>query len=165
LRKALACAILALFLFNSIGYYLLFELNRHLVVREMQSAITNHSEKYTILTIANVSTNKDFQRIHKKEFRYKGEMYDIVRELRTGQKTVFICLHDKKESKLFAGLKRVAGGNKMLFTHWNNMVMIFSSETLNHLPVDFRAIFIVPPQNVLVYPSYIPTWSPPPEKS
>lgn len=38
------------------------------------------------------------------EFRYKGEMYDIVRQETKEDIILYYCIHDFKESKLFANL-------------------------------------------------------------
>lgn len=42
-----------------------------------------------------------FRWTKKNEFRYKGEMYDIVREETAGDSIVYHCIHDVKESGLF----------------------------------------------------------------
>lgn len=42
--------------------------------------------------------------IHSKEFRYRGEMYDILDEKIIDGRTYYICIHDVKESGLFAKL-------------------------------------------------------------
>jgi hypothetical protein len=42
--------------------------------------------------------------IHSKEFRYKGEMYDIVSKQVLNGRVLLSCIHDVKESGLFAAL-------------------------------------------------------------
>jgi hypothetical protein len=39
-----------------------------------------------------------------KEFRYKGEMYDIVRQKTKEDMILYYCIHDFKENKLFVNL-------------------------------------------------------------
>jgi hypothetical protein len=43
------------------------------------------------------------------EFRYKGEMYDIVKTERHGDSIFYTCIHDVKESNLFANLHEHIG--------------------------------------------------------
>jgi hypothetical protein len=42
--------------------------------------------------------------IHEKEFRYRGEMYDILKREYHDGKLVYVCIHDVKESGLFRNL-------------------------------------------------------------
>jgi hypothetical protein len=146
------------------GYYILFELNKQIVRKEMQSVILQKSEKLITLTIADAAHDPDFQRIHKKEFRYKGSMYDIVCEIKSGSKTVFICVHDAKESKLFAGLKRV-NQNKHHFALWDHLNLVFFSEHSIDLNPSFSGSLIFPRINITLKSSTLQTWSPPPEFS
>jgi hypothetical protein len=48
--------------------------------------------------------NKQFKRIHSREFRFEGEMYDIVRQEARGDTTWYWCIWDEEETALFAGL-------------------------------------------------------------
>jgi hypothetical protein len=164
LKKALIYSILILFLFNSLGYYLLFELHKYEIKKEMQAMIQKHPSKMTILTIADVENNQEFHRIDKKEFRYKGAMYDIVREIKTGQTTVFICIHDAKESELLAGLKRETQ-NKIHLVRWDHLIMIFLPvPTIK--PISFELTDLIFPNiNFTLTSPFLGTWSPPPEFS
>jgi hypothetical protein len=164
LKKALVFSLLILFLFNSIGYYFLFELNKYMARKEMKAAIQRNPAKMIILTIADAENDRDFCRIDKKEFRYKGEMYDIVRENKTGQKTVFTCLHDTKESRLFAGLKREAQ-NKSHFAMWYNLNMIVFSESAIDLNPQLMGDWRYPRIAISLKSSMLSTWCPPPEFS
>ena len=53
--------------------------------------------------------NTHFQRIHAREFKYLGQMYDIVRQESCDDTTWYWCIHDFKESALFAELDGLAG--------------------------------------------------------
>ncbi len=48
-----------------------------------------------------------FKRIHSREFRYKGEMYDVLSSETKGDTTVYTCIHDVRESGLFNDLDRL----------------------------------------------------------
>lgn len=45
--------------------------------------------------------------IHSKEFRYKGQMYDVVSQKEENGRVVLSCIHDVKESGLFADLDKM----------------------------------------------------------
>ena len=146
------------------GYYVIFEVSKHVFRNEMQTKIQQPSSQLTMLKIVNVDGDREFQRIDKKEFRFKGRLYDIVREIKTGETTLFICLHDKKESNLFASLKRV-NQNKNLFAIWEQVVMIFSSQPCFDLNPSFTKTVIFPRIDITLKSPMLPTWSPPPEVS
>ncbi len=164
LKKAVIYSILFIFLFNSMGYYFLFEMNRNIVRKEMQAAIREHSSKLKILTISDVPGSRDFHRINANEFMYKGYMYDVLHEVKTGNKTVFICLHDTKESKLLADFKRVHG-NKRLLAIGDHFTMIYTTFPTIDLTSSFSGNLIFPCINSNLKSSILQIWSPPPEYS
>lgn len=49
-------------------------------------------------------TNNIFEWKEPREFRYKGEMYDVLYEENRGDTTWYTCIHDVKESGLFKEL-------------------------------------------------------------
>lgn len=123
-----------------------------------------YPEKLTLLAFDDIEKNKEFQRIDKKEFRYRGAMYDIVRESKTGKRTIFICMHDAKESKLFAGLKRETQ-NKIHLARWDHMIMICLSNPTIGVTCPELPDLIFPHIKSLLPSPEIRSWSPPPEFS
>jgi hypothetical protein len=105
MKRLFAILLVALFLFNTLGYYFVFSYNRYLVRREMKIQVKAglFKESTIILKILNPAFNADFRRVDKGEFIYKGKMYDIVTEKTSGNFTTFSCIHDKNEEKLLAG--------------------------------------------------------------
>ncbi len=128
----------------------------------MQKRIQHQPAKLTMLRIENVASDTDFQRIDHKEFRYKGFMYDIVREIKTGQTTVFFCLPDNKETSLFARLNRV-NQNRPHFVPLDHINMIFcviNDKDFNTWITGHFMFTVIP---ILVKSCMLPIWSPPPE--
>ncbi|MEI7726971.1 MAG: hypothetical protein WCK09_17810 [Bacteroidota bacterium] len=164
MKRLLIYSILLLFLFNSMGYYFLFEFHKYMTRAEMQYMIERADAKITILSIVDVEHDQEFHRIDKKEFRYHGVMYDIKREIKTGRTTVFICVHDVKESTLFAGLKRV-DQNKLNYAMWDHVNMIFLSQPTIDLSTSCTGKLVFPLVRILLNSTLLPTWSPPPELS
>jgi hypothetical protein len=106
LRKVLALFVLFAFLFNSMGYYLLFELDKFLARQEMSAKICDKPFTFKELRIPSAESNRSFHRIDHREFIYQGRLYDFVRETRQAGDLVFLCLHDAREQALVEGLKR-----------------------------------------------------------
>lgn len=63
------------------------------------------------------------------EFVYRGQMYDVVKKAKSGDKTTYFCLADHEETKLFTNLNKLVGnelakdktnsGNKTsVFVNW-----------------------------------------------
>lgn len=49
-----------------------------------------------------------FKRMHAREFRYKGNMYDVVRQETRGDTTWYWCVWDEEETEIVAQLDRLA---------------------------------------------------------
>lgn len=102
----------ALLLIQMQGTWLVFKLQqtaiRHEVKQQIKAGVP--ASDLVVLRIAKVweeTHNARFEREHSKEFRFHGEMYDIIHSRDEGDTTVYICIHDVKESGLFADLERL----------------------------------------------------------
>lgn len=104
MKKLAAIFLLSLFLFNTLGYYFVFSFNRFFIRSEMRSLLRSgyFKDNYVTLEILNLPHNPDFKRIDKNEFRYKGNLYDIISEKKNGNVTVFKCVNDLQEENLLA---------------------------------------------------------------
>ena len=94
------------------GTWVVFKLQQVAVRHEVKQQIRAGVPESDLVTlrIAKVwekTPNARFEREHSKEFRFDGEMYDIIRSREEGDTTVYICIHDVKESGLFADLERL----------------------------------------------------------
>jgi hypothetical protein len=164
LKKILVYLLLFLFLFNSMGYYFVFELHKYRVKKEMQTLADKCAVALTILKIADAEYDREFQRIDKKEIRYKGALYDVIKEIQTGGTTIFYCIHDKKEENLLAAMKTV-NSNMLLLSLWDHVIKIAIPPSDNFL-TDRSPVKLFFPQISFPLPSFLlATWSPPPELS
>ncbi len=70
----------------------------------MQRADMPSEEEMIELLIFNkedIENNKiDFSWIHSREFKYNGDMYDIVKKEETDKQLIVYCINDTKEKKL-----------------------------------------------------------------
>ncbi len=104
--------LVALLLIQMQGTWLVFKLQQTAIRYEVKQQIKAGVPASDLVTlhIAKVweeTPNARFEREHSKEFRFDGEMYDIIRSRDEGDTTVYICIHDVKESELFADLERL----------------------------------------------------------
>ncbi len=94
-----------------LGYFVVFKGMQFQVRKEIKRQIkfSVPEDKLVVLRITKAiefGNSNEFKRIHKGEFRYKGQMYDIIRTEISGDTTIYTCIHDVKESNLFANLDK-----------------------------------------------------------
>lgn len=116
-----------------------------------------------------------FERIHAREFRYLGRMYDIVRQETRGDTTWYWCIHDFKESALFAqldGLARQASdGDRPSRESRERLLRFFQTLYLaespgdENRPADADAVNTVTCFLFLLSNGYLHTPSPPPKRA
>ena len=100
---------LLLLVYNSAGHAIVFTALRYTVRQEIKALLKQgvpEGELHVLIIPKSVEfdPNSSFQRIHEGEFRYEGKMYDIVRRELRGDTTVYYCVNDVQEEKLFADL-------------------------------------------------------------
>jgi len=91
------------------GYLLIFKIQQYQIRKEIKQRIKagvpeNELVLLKIPRALEEKPNPVFQRIHEREFRYEGKMYDIVRREIHGDTTWYYCVSDEKETVLFANL-------------------------------------------------------------
>jgi len=106
MRNVIAIALLLFTLFHAAGYLFVFEIQKYEIRREIKQQIKAGvpEAELVLLKISGESSTLPFQRIDEHEFRYGGNMYDIVREEARGDTIWYYCLADEKETQLFADL-------------------------------------------------------------
>lgn len=88
------------------GYYIVFNLIQHQVKDQVKYSL-KHSVPQEDLVLISIDNNKSellSWTKPNKEFRYQGQMYDVVEKEILNNKILYWCLHDFKESKLFENL-------------------------------------------------------------
>lgn len=106
MKKVLSILLLLIFLYNLTGYYVVFRVLQYRVRREIKYRIKqNISDDELVLISISITDDKCLTWTKpNKEFRYKEEMYDIVRQETKEDMILYYCVHDFKESKLFSDL-------------------------------------------------------------
>jgi hypothetical protein len=112
-RSIISILLLLLVLLQSAGYQLIFKIQQHEIRQEIKQQIKAGVPEAELVLLKiprklEEKINPVFQRIHEREFRYCGSMYDIVRQETRGDTTWYYCVSDEKETLLFANLDEMA---------------------------------------------------------
>ncbi len=105
MKKCVSILILALMLYNIMGYYLAYLAMVQQTKEEMRETLTDNDETQDLIVVKVPYVNgkieeKDFELIDEDEFRYEGKMYDIARTEIKDNAIYFYCLNDKKEDAI-----------------------------------------------------------------
>jgi len=102
MRKTLSAILLFLFLFDAGGYFIWFRIVqwnvRNEIREQIEKGLTDKELTEIILPAEHSSWLQTF--IPDKEFRYKGEMYDVVRTKTIHHQKHYYCLKDTREKQL-----------------------------------------------------------------
>lgn len=109
MRRTAAILLFWLLILPSAGFFFVFLLPRAQIHREIRERLQMGvpEGELVLLKIPRAVEEGDdpsFIRFHDREFRYRGNMYDVVRQEQHGDTTWYYCLHDEKETELYAGL-------------------------------------------------------------
>jgi len=108
-RSFASISLVCFLLLQSAGSLVIFKLQQFYVRHEIKQKLKTGVPEDELVLLQIPKTleehpNESFQRIHSREFRYKGHMYDIVRSEVRGDTTWYYCIADVKETELFANL-------------------------------------------------------------
>jgi hypothetical protein len=105
-QRIAAVFFLLVFLYNSVGYIAVFRLEQHRVRKEVKALLKSRIPESSLTVIRfSPSALEELEWIEPHEFRYKGQMYDVVRRSTEASGIlVFHCINDKQEERLFANL-------------------------------------------------------------
>jgi hypothetical protein len=105
LKKNISILVLSLFIYNTFGFLAVHPLlsthYKNLGMKKVENYSGEEMIELLILNKEDIVGNKiDFKWIHSREFRYNGEMYDIVKNEESDNRLFLYCIHDKEEKKL-----------------------------------------------------------------
>ena len=106
-------SLLFLFLFNLIGGISLLLIQRHKRHEAVEAIIASeaYSHRLTQLNITPGQNNEIHWVEVDKEFRYRGEMYDVIRtELLSDGRMIFHCIPDHVETHLYSEIENNLAG-------------------------------------------------------
>ena len=106
MRNAISTALLLLMLFRTAGHLFVFEAQQYKIRQEIKRQIKAGVPKEELVLLKIAEFDPAFQSLHAREFRYLGQMYDVVRQEAHGDTTWYYCLSDEQETQLFANLDK-----------------------------------------------------------
>ncbi len=129
MREKISYILLVIFVYSIIGYYPIFILMQNSVKEEMKERIKNviPSEEMIIFNF-NETDYMDLVWEDDNEFRYKGDMYDVIRIVKSENNNIRVyCIDDKKETKLLADFEKQTQNNSTDGQQKQNIVKLFTS--------------------------------------
>ncbi len=106
-KKIFSLVLVIVLLFNLSGYFWIFKYNQVLIRSQVREWIRsgNAGSREEIVVLSFPLNSHEFKWIDKKEFIYKGKLYDVISRKITGNAIIFHCINDKKEQALFSEYK------------------------------------------------------------
>ncbi len=115
LKKFFTAFILILFLFNIFGFYVPYLVKRAVIRSEMSSRMEESLPANLIVKISfdlKIHDDVPVWVREGKEFRYKNEMYDVLKSESIDGKVVYYCVRDKDEKELEASFEKLLKKNQ-----------------------------------------------------
>jgi hypothetical protein len=109
MKKILPIILICAFLYSILGFYLNFEIAQYRIKKEVKSRIIKNLpvDELTLVKISFSDKKKITWMEEGREFRYKGEMFDVVTIKKGKDTTYYYCFSDVRESKLLARLDKL----------------------------------------------------------
>jgi hypothetical protein len=112
IRKASILLLLSFFLFNYIGYFIVFEIEQNDNKKSILAAIKNDSGSLKIeKVIINDSNQDEITWKEENEFEFNGITYDVIKKINQGSSIIVYCINDEKETELFNRLGEYVRSN------------------------------------------------------
>lgn len=103
--------LVSVLIFHLFGYFAVFKVMQQNIKKQIKTTIKQGVPENE-LHCFRFPADKDLQRemgirwLEKKEFTYKGNMYDVVHKQSDGEFVIYKCVNDTQEKVLFAGLDK-----------------------------------------------------------
>ena len=155
------CTVLV-FLFNSVGYYIIWELKKSMIRKEMQAWLQEHTDQLTVLTFHTPEALEMLRWVHEKEFIYNNQLFDVLKVVKQDHETIFFCKRDINEEKLNEGYRKLASSklNQQLLEHLFTVALCEPLLELSQIPSDG---FLFEPFTMHIPDVYIHPLNPPPK--
>jgi hypothetical protein len=105
MRRFFALVFLFLYLYNIVGYLAVFSVVQYRIRSEVKKMLKanlpdNQLQHLSFHTASLQRGTYTLQWVEDHEFRFRGQMFDIVSTIVIGDTTTFICLNDVQEERL-----------------------------------------------------------------
>lgn len=174
MKSTISLFLLIIFLFNTMGYVVVFKISQNQIRKEVKREIKMKLKESELQTI--VFNKSELSTINwvksDKEFIHHDELFDIVRISETARTITYYCINDKQEKQLFANLdehvnkhiSNTKSSKKNTLKLVDNNYKILPSSLIE--PINFyRIINHQTAYNTILVSTNIPSLTPPPDFS
>ena len=108
-RQRIGMVFLLSLVLPTLAAFLFLEVRKEVLRERVQQNLLSETseEKLSILTFSAAEVNSELVWKDRKEFSFKGEMYDVVRTEKSGDTIRYYCWHDVKETELNSQLENL----------------------------------------------------------
>jgi hypothetical protein len=168
MRKPVSILLAFIFLFNIGGHYLWFAVLQKSIKEGVEKQITKglKEEALSIVTVP-VKGETGINWIKPgKEFRYRGEMYDVVYSKIEGQDKLYFCINDNKEKQLIAAYHKANNSKKDTDKRIkSNLTDRYIPQQLLLSSTDYPTDMEYPAKNISFSSTILKIPSPPPKRA
>ena len=157
LRRLLSIGLIGCLGIPFAGAYLWMVAQVYIQKSTIQEKIRSESkfDNNVLLSFSKKDAETKLEWEHSREFKYRGEMYDVIRSETIGDSIKYLCYHDKKETQL----KKCMNEILVLFSGSNS-----SNQGRSQVLVQFFHSLFPPDNNynrlpVIAYPNHKPAIS------
>jgi hypothetical protein len=132
LKKIISIFILSLFVYNTIGFLAIhpFISMYYKYLGMLRADMPSEEEMIELLIFNKEDIQKgriDFRWIHSREFKYNGDMYDIVTKKEANDRLIVYVINDTKEKKLEEEFEKRVHKNSIENKHLPSVIKYSSS--------------------------------------
>lgn len=107
LKKAPIYFLLVLFLYNQVGYFVAFKTKQYFIRKEVKSLVLSELPKEKLEKITFQLNSDNYKKLYwenSHEFKWKGNLYDVIKQEQRDEYITFYCLQDKNEDAILSQL-------------------------------------------------------------
>lgn len=107
MKKSIAISLFAIMLYNIAGYYAVYNVLNIQVKKHVWKLQKGQIPDADLLAFSPyITADADFEWVKEHEFRYRGNLYDIIRKTETVTSEVWYCIQDEREQEMLSHLKQ-----------------------------------------------------------
>jgi hypothetical protein len=147
MKKIFSISLILVLLYSVLGFYLNFKIEQFWIKEEIEQRIIKHlpEKDLTLIKISSANSEKIHWTEESSEFRYDGEMYDVVKTRSANDTTYYYCYNDEKESKLMTCVDKLVkeqttGNSKSRTVQKKQVITYFFQQVLHTQFINEKSI-------------------------
>lgn len=143
MKKIVSILLIFLIFFQLFGFFVVFKYLQWDIKKQIKTAIKKGVPENE-LVVFRFPNNKKLQRklgirwIEGHEFKYNGNMYDVVKSVKKGNEVFYYCINDQQEKSLFANLKEQVDNAINNDTTKSKTLQLFKKMNFNYFIYKFE---------------------------